>query len=413
MRGKLSYGWVVAIASAGIIFAAANFQYSFGVFVKPLTDRFGWSRAAISGSVSARSIMSGLVFTPVGALSDKYGPKRFILLGVLLVGLSYILASGITSLWQLYLFLSILTGIGIACFLTPLETTVIRWFGSRAALPNGILMAGFGMAQIVIPPVATYLLVQHSWEICLIVLGVTAWVLGIIAWFFIKTPADTGEQPLANPKGQDAPKASEAESGGENNYTLSEALHTKSLWILLIIYLLAATSYQMVAIHIIAKAIDTGITPEAAAIILTLSGITNTSGRLVVGGLASRIGNKIVLAPCLAIQAVALYFLAGASELHIFYIIAALFGLAYGGIAPIIPTLAGSFFGTRSLGPIIGILNTAHTAGIAIGPFLAGYVFDATGSYSAAFFSAAIAMAIVFLLSLLLKQPQRKISQLP
>jgi len=407
-RRKLSYGWVVAIAGASILLVAGNFLYSFGVFVKPLINKFGWSRAAISGCVSIRSIASGLASPVVGVFSDRYGPRKFILLGIFLVGLSYLLASRITSLWHLYLFLGMLTGIGIASMLVPITATVTRWFGGKSALANGIVMSGFGMAQIILPPVATYLIVQHGWETCFIILGIAAWVLGSVVWFFIRTPSNTVNQPRTEPREGATPKAGETSSGAKDDYTLSEALRTRILWSMLLVFMIVTSSYHIVIIHIVAVAIDTGINPEAAAIILTLSGVTNTLGRLTGGALASKIGNRIVLVLCLAIQTLSLFALVGASDLHVFYIIAAVGGLAYGGVVPLMPTLAGSFFGTRAIGSIYGTVVTAGTAGVAIGPLLAGYIFDVTGSYSIAFLSAAISLAVALLLCLLLKPPRRK-----
>ena len=402
VKGKLFYGWIVALAGGSFVFATGHFQYTFGVFVKPLINEFNWSRAAISGCVSIRSILSGVMSPITGNLSDRYGPRILIFGGALLVGLSYLLAYRISSLWQLYIFLGISTGIGFGACFAPVVATVTKWFGGRAGLANGIVMSGFGMAQILLPPIATYIIIQYGWETCFVILGMAAWGLGIPAWGFIRNPppgtsADTGDISKVD------------ETTPATDYALSEALRTPALWIMLTTYMTVAVCHQMMVIHIVVAAIDTGITPEAAAIILTLGGITSTAGRLIIGGLASKIDNKIVLALCLAVQAPVLLFLAGASDLHVFYIIAAVYGLAYGGVSPIMPTMAASLFGTRSLGSIFGTLNLAYTTGVAIGPLLAGYIFDVTGSYFIAFFSAAIAMAIVFLLCLLLKSPKKKV----
>jgi len=408
VRGKLSYGWIVALAGGITVLAAANFQYSFGVFLKPLINQFGWSRTAISGCVSARSILSGVMSPISGNLSDRYGPRKLIFVGVLLVGLGYLSASRISSLWQLYFSLSILTGIGIGFFFTPVVATATKWFGGKSGLANGIVMSGFGMAQIIIPPVATYLILQYSWETCFIILGMATLGVGIIAWSFIRNPPQSMTNPPPGKPTGAGEVSKDEKTPATDYYTLSEALRTPTLWLMLLIYMTTAICYQMVVIHIVVAAIDTGITPEAAALILTLGGITNTAGRLIVGGLANKFGTKIVLALCLAVQAPVLFFLAGASDLHVFYIIATVFGFAYAGTSPIMPTMAAVLFGTRSVGSIFGTLNLAYTTGVAIGPLLAGYIFDATGSYSAAFLSAAVAMAISFILCLLLKQPKKK-----
>jgi len=400
-KGKLFYGWVVAIAGATVLLAAGNFHYSFGVLLKPIISRFGWSRGAVSGCVSGRSIMSGLIAPIVGSVSDRFGARRFVLIGIFLVGISYLLSSQISSLWHLYLLLSVLLGIGLGILYTPLMATATRWFGGKSALANGIVLSGFGMGQILVPPAATYIILRYGWETCFIVLGIVALGLGTLAWSFVRpAPQSIISPPL--------PESASTNTPANDDYTLSEALHTTAFRILFLIQLLDALCYLMVAIHIVAAATDAGILPEAAAIILTLSGITNTVGRLALGGLATKIGNKTALALCLAVEVPMLFLLVGASDLGVFYIIAAVYGLVHGGISPVIITLSGSFFGTRSVGGIIGTLTLGLTMGVAIGPLLAGYIFDVTGSYSLAFSSAAIAIAIAFVLCLLLKPPKRK-----
>ncbi|MFC2068369.1 MFS transporter [Chloroflexota bacterium] len=409
VRGKLFYGWVVALASASVILTASNFHYTFGVFIKPLIDRFGWSRTAISGCASIRGIMGGLVSPLAGAFSDKYGPRKFILAGILVAGLGYLLSSRINNLTQLYLFLGFFIGIGGGLLTAPIFALTTKWFGNKSALPLGIVTSGYGIGQILIPPIATFFILQYGWAMSFIVLGAAAWVLGSLSWSFIKTPS----RDIATPpqkqliREADDSKTNMVQATGNNIYTFSEAWHTSIFWILFLVFMLTAICYQMVVTHIVVAAIDEGLTLEIAAIILTVMGATNTLGRLLLGALATKFGNKIILLISLAIQAIALFFLAGASDLTTFYIISVFYGLAYGGTIPIIPTLTGSFFGTRSVGSIWGTINIGYPAGAAIGPLLGGYIFDITGSYFIAFSSLAIAMTIAFLLGLLLKPPKK------
>lgn len=404
---KLTRGWVSAIAGAFVLLFAGNFLYSFGVLLKPLNDHFGWSRAAISGVVSTRSVMSALASPVAGILGDRYGAKKIILIGIFLAGISYLLTSRITSLWQLYLFLGVFTGIGMSAFIVQIVATVTRWFGGKSALANGVALSGFGWAQVILPPVATYLILQYGWERCFIILGGAALVLGTIAWSFIKTRQKVSREPLQEPVPQNAPEDSGIRSRIKEDYTLSEALRTPSLWILLLVLLIVAAACQMVVVHIVATAIDLNITPEAAAIILTLNGATNTLGRLTVGVLAVKIGNKTVLALSLAVQSLTLILLGWADNLNSFYILATIHGLAYGGVTPLVPSLVGDLFGTKAIGSIFGTTNAAYVSGAAIGPLLAGYIFDITGGYSLAFISAAIGMAIALVLLLLVRPPHR------
>ncbi len=400
-RGKLFYGWVVAIAGGCILLTAGNFQYTFGVFLKPIISKFGWSRAAVAGCASGRSILSGMIAPISGSLSDRFGARKFILIGIFLAGTSYLLSSQISGLWHLYLFLSVLMGIGMGIIFTPAITTASKWFGGKSALANGIVLSGFGFAQILLPPAAIYIIMRYGWETCFIALGIVACGLGTVAWSFVRNPP----QSVVSPPLQES---TSTHTPGNDDYTLSEASHTIAFWILFLIYLVDGLCYLMVVIHIVAAATDVGILPGAAAIILTLSGITNTVGRLAIAGLATKIDYKTTLALSLGIQAVMLFLLVGASDLWVFYIVVAVLGLFYGGIGPIVFSLAGTLFGPKSAGGVIGTLTFGFTIGSSAGPLLAGYIFDVTGSYSLAFSTAAIAMTIACLLCLLLKPPRKK-----
>ncbi|MDP2647292.1 MAG: MFS transporter [Desulfobacterales bacterium] len=395
IKEKLSYGWLVAAAGCVLILVGANFQYSFGVFLKPLIKQFGWSRAAISGSVTLRSIISGVMSPFTGGLSDRYGPKILIFIGILFVGAGYLLAARLEHLWQLYVYLSIFVGIGMGLFYTPVVGTVTKWFGAKSAFPNGILLSGFGLSQIIVPPVATHLIIRYGWATCFAVLGLTTLVVGLAAWSFVRLPA----QPGALKSGDDRAVAERAR-------TLSMALHSPAFWIIFAVYFIVALCYQMVAIHVVAAAMDEGISAAAAALILTFAGITNTIGRLTMGSLAGRIGNKNTFLICLAIQTPMLFILSRAHSLYVFYLVALVYGMFYAGISPLIPTLSASLFGTASVGVTFGILNLGYTAGISIGPFVGGFVFDLTGHYASAFLSASVIMALTFLSCLALKLPE-------
>lgn len=405
---KLYYGWVVAVVAGLAMLTAGNFQYIFGVFVRPLIDNFGWSRAAVAGSVSVRCIVTSISSPIAGALSDRFGARKFILAGVLLIGLSYLLVSRVTSLWQLYLSLGILIGVGMSLLVVPAVATVTRWFGGKSALANGIVFSGFGLAQVILPPLATMVILRYGWGVCFLGFAALAWVGGGIAWYYIK-PAPPGA-PSWSPdsKAVAAPKPEAVVHRTEESWTFSAAVRTRTLWNLVIVYVVVAICYQIITIHIVAAAIDVGIDSAAAAVILTFSGVTNTVGRLTVPSLAGKFGSKNVLVISLAAQAVLLFFLIGAKDLFVLYILAAAYGLFYGGIPPMMPSVSGDYFGTGSLGAIFGLLMSSFTAGGAIGPLAAGYIHDVTGQYHLAFLAAAIAMTLAFLLGLLLKPPTRR-----
>jgi MFS family permease len=402
-----SRGWISAFAGSALMFAAGNFQYIFGVFIPPLITTFGWSRAAISWSVTLRNIVSSITMPLAGSLTDKYSAKRFIFAGILIVALSYWLSSRISNLWQLYATLGILTGVGISLVFVPTVTTISKWFGGKSALPNGVVYSGFGLSQMILPPIATLVILRYGWGACFSGFAVLAVLGGMIAWFFIKEP------PKNQSEGKQTLPSGPAETVNDVHtdaveWTLSTASHTRTMWSLVFINVVVAVCFQIIAIHIVVAATDIGIKPQAAAVILTVIGMSNTIGRLVASSLALKFGNRNIMIICLVAEAVLMFFLAGAKTLPVFLIIGGLYGLFYGGETPIMPTITAEYFGTKSFGSIFGVVNMAFTAGAAIGPLAAGYVFDITGRYYLAFMSAGVAMVLAFVLCLTLRMPQLK-----
>jgi MFS family permease len=365
-----------------------------------MASTFDWSRSAISGIASARSAVFGILSPITGTLTDRHGPRRLVLGGIIISGLGYLLAAHISNLWQAYLFLGVFSGMASAAGYLPTITTVTRWFGNNAAMANGIVLSGFSLAQIALPPLAIWLLQDYSWTVCLTVIGITVWAVGAIAWSFIKSPPATIDSGTFV-KTPSAP----ADESYRHQYTLGQAARNRSFWTLFTVYAVYALCFQMFTVHVVAAAIDADISPTSAALILTLTGITNTIGRLCSGLVVPKLGKKLSLAIPLGTQIALLALLAVSTNTGMYYSIALIYGFVYGIIPPLIPVIIGDLFGNRSLGAIFGAMNGAYSTGMAIGPWLGGFIFDQTGSYVAAFFIAAGLMAGAFLFSLTVKPP--------
>ena len=144
-----------------------------------------------------------------------------------------------------------------------------------------------------------------------------------------------------------------------------------------------------------------------APIVLTLIGGSGILGRIIIGGAADKIGNKIMLGSCLVPLAILMFWLVWAKELWVFYIIAALFGLTYGGALPVIMKMSSEYYGVSSSGTIFGVLLFGATAGGAIGAPLAGYIYDIFGNYAVIFLIGGIVVTVASILSLILKTPAK------
>lgn len=399
-RKRQLAGWATVAGGFLALFLTGHFAYSFGVLVKPMIDMFGWSRADISSIVSVRALVTAVISPVAGTLADRYGSRRMILLGIFLFGLGYFLASRATSLWQYYLTFGLLTGISNGIVLMPVVTSVTKWFGGKSARANGIVSAGMSIAQTVFPVVVAYLIPRYGWESSLIILAIAIWICGMLSWAFIKNPQPVTPNPVPVISGQ---------PGGSTEFTLREAIRTRSFWTMFCIFFISALCFQMVVVHIVVAAVDLGMAVGAAAVILSVMGVSSTFGRVVLSGLADRFGARALIAVSLVLQAAALFVLAITTNTEFFFVTAVLFGLVYGCFMPVMPALTGVFFGTRFVGAIFGTVNTAYVLGAAIGPFLAGYLFDMMGNYYVAFVIGATLAGSGFLLCLTLRQPRKRV----
>ena len=400
------------IAAFFVATMAYGVQYSFGIFLKPLTEEFGWSRAAVSGAVSLFMFVRGVMAILTGWATDKYGPRITIAAGGFLLGLGLLLTSQINAIWQLYLFYGLLVGFGLSIAFAPLVATTSRWFVKKRGLAIGIVVSGVGMGTVVMSPVADYLISSYGWRPSYIIISILAWVIILSAAYFLKrSPEDSGLLPLGGVEESPTNNSAMAQSdtvSGNIGFSLLQAMRTSAFWILLAIIVFWALSVQMTMIHLYPHVTDVGISGAVAARFLIIIGVFSIIGRLAMGGISDKLGGRPSLGICLVLLALSMFWLTQSTEIWMFYVFAVVFGFAYAGCVPLLPVIAGELFKLRSIGAVVGVQMVGVAIGGAIGPILAGYVFDVSGSYGIAFSvgagSVIVSLALLFLLSLARKK---------
>jgi len=414
---RFFYGWVVVAAAFCVALAAYGVQYSFGIFLEPLSEDFGWSVALVSGAASLFMFSRGALAILTGWVTDRYGPRMTVAIGGFVLGLGLILTSQINAAWQLYLFYGLMGGFGLSVAFAPLVATASRWFVSKRGLAIGIVLAGIGAGTAIIPPLARYLVATYEWRLSYIIIGLLALVIIIPGALLLRrSPDEKGLLPLGK---------AEATAGDEENsniakkeasltseragFSLKDAAHTRAFWLLLAIIIFWSTCVQMTMMHIYHHATDLGIPGVVAANFLAVIGIFSIIGRPVMGAVSDRLGGKRTLVICLVLQALAMFWLLRATDIWMLYLFAAVFGFAYGGCVPQLPVIAGEIFELKSIGAIVGVQMLGVAIGGAIGPLLGGYVFDVTQSYYFAFTVSAICTIIALILLAFIRVP-RKVS---
>ena len=390
-------GFIILLTGLGV-------RFSYGVFFKSLVVDFNLSRGATSGIFSAYMLLCSGFAVLGGWTLDRYGPRSVCLLMGSFTGLSLLLTSQTTSVWQLYISYALLLSLGTGPLYSVVNATVLRWFDKKRGLALSITTSGAGFGPIVTAPFATFLLSLLNWSMAFMTLGIISWLLiGSMSLLLRNDPAamkllPDGERSHAN----QSPIAIEGREVRLDGTHLLQALRTQHFLFLGSIWLLISFCLHLLYVHIIPFAIDMGYSPMDAALVLSLIGGANIIGRLTIGRLSDAIGRRLPAIATASFQVVTLLWLMWARELWMLYVIAIVCGFSFGGLDLLVIALVGEVFGTRRIGTIMGLMAACWGIGAAAGPAVGGLAFDVTGSYFIAFGVGAGAMMIAALFACLI-----------
>lgn len=394
------YGYIVVLSALIIMLVSFGTLYAYGVFFTPMLTELNWTRAMTSGAFSLCMLVQGLLAVLTGGITDRLGSRLVMTVCGLLLGLGYLLMSQISVLWQLYLFYGVITGIGMSGAWVPLMSTVARWFTKRRTMMSGIVLSGTGVGTLIVPPVASWLISIYDWRISFIIIGSVVLVIIILAAQFLRRdPAQMGQEPFGEDASESEWQLLKARTAG---FSLKEAVCTRQFWIVLGMFFFFGFCMFSITVHIVPHAIGMGIPATSAANILAAMGITVIVGRVALGSVADRIGDRNAFIIGFILMLACLLWLIFASQMWMFYLFAAVFGFAHGGMGASESPLVAGLFGLRSHGLILGAFGLGLTSGAAVGPLLAGYIFDVTGSYHVSFLIFAAAAAFGVILSVIL-----------
>ena len=367
----------------------------------PARDKARQSRLAAALSL----FVLGAVGPAVGWLADTWGPRRVMLLSSAVLGIGTVLASFVGHLWQLYASAGVLMAMGSGGLSMATSSSIAaRWFVARRGLILGILGGAMSAGQMLVVPLSMILIGLYGWRASFLWLGVGVLVLAIpvILALVRDDPRDKGLQPYG------ANTAAAQAFGGardERRVPVSEAMSSPAFWLLASTFFVCGyTSNGLVLTHLIPHAAEHGFSEIHAAQALGLMGAMNIVGTILSGWICDRFGRKGPLAFYYGVRGLSLIFLLYVWNVPSLHIFAAIFGLNYISTVPPTTTLTANIFGRLSVGALSGWIYFSHQVGSAIGAWAGGAIFDATGSYSWAFLSAAVMAFIAAGLSLLIRE---------
>jgi len=368
--------------------------FSLAVFLDPIATGTGWSRAGVSASMTVAFLAMGVGSFGWGWISDRYGPRIVGLAGGLILGAGLLLASQATNLLTFQLAYGLFLGVAVGAFFAPMMATASGWFDRQRALAVSLVSAGLGMAPVTVAPFAQWLLLSgYDWRTAQMVIGLVAWAILLPAALLLRRPP-----PLAPP----ASVVGVAGVPAGEGLTARQALRTRQFVVLAATFFACCLAHSGPIFHVVSYAMMCGLPSMAAVSVYSLQGLAGLGGRLLLGVLADRHGAKPVLIGGLLLQALAIGAFLPARSLGEFYAVAAVFGLAYGGVMPLYAALARDYFGPRVMGTVFGAATMVSCFGMAVGPSVGGWIFDHFGNYAGMHLSslviglAAVAIAFTF-----------------
>jgi MFS family permease len=396
-KSKIFYGWWIVLATNVIcLIGYGTWLYSFGVFFKPMSAEFGWTRAMTAGAYSLRSIEGGIASPIVGWAVDKYGSRIVILLGAVVSGLAYVMMPLVNSLLGFYIIYGVLLSAGMSAMLyLPAWTVIAKWFRRRLSLAMAVLAIGAGLGGLVCAPSAAFLITHFGWRVAFVVLGITVWAVAIpLALVVRNSPQEMGLLPDGDSPAPDSPSGEGPTSGpqGENtgallavDYTLKQALKSNAFWMIALSFFFQGMAHSTVTVHTVPALTDAGIPMEQAALSIGMLTLVSIIGRLSFGYFGDHVDKRYLFMLSYAMMGSGVLVLMIARTMPMVYLFIFLFGVGFGGNVPLMPSIRAEYFGRAALGKIQGFMNPVMMFAGALGPIFAGHIFDRTGTYRISF----------------------------
>ena len=400
---NIPYKYIIAAACFGTQAVGVGLFISYGVFINPLIEEFGWSRANISGASSLSFFLIGLLAIVVGRLNDKVGPRKVMLVTSCFIGFGFFLTSKVQSIWQLYLFYGILTGIGFSSIDVIALSTTARWFVKKRGFVTGLVKVGTGAGQLIVPLAASLLITGFSWRASFMVIGIS----GMILLLLISRLLHRDPEVMGLSSKEKASSKKDAKAFKGTGLSFGQAVRTHQFWLIFIVNFAVVYCLLIILVHIVPFARDLGISATKAAGVLSTIGGVSMLGRFATGLFIDRFNSRLAMIFCFVLLISTLLWLQIADELWMIYLFAACYGVAHGGFFTAISPIVAEYFGIGAHGALFGGIVFSGCFGGSVGPILAGYIFDVTGSYSPAFWLSTV-VALLGLGFILLLKPIRK-----
>ena len=408
------YGWYILAACFVILFLTTGVRYTIGVVFKPLITEFGWDRGLVSLGFFINMTIYSFSIIIAGRAYDRYGPKWVIIISNVFLSTGFMSLAFIGSFRGFFIFYGIVAALGMGGTTVPLFAVLTsKWFEKGRGLAVSLGLTGSCVGQFVLVPVFTILVLRYGWRISYFFMGlVMLIIITTLAFLVIKgDPHDLGLKPWGHTnevklrkEGDKKPAALESRDLG-----LTDAMKTYSFWLFVAFMLICGSGDFMVTTHLIPMVTDYNIPVTTAGNMLAWLGLMSLPGILIAGPLSDKIGTKIPIFLTFLLRLVLFILIVKYQNLVSFYIFACAFGFTLLITAPLNAILVGRLYGFSHIGLISGFITTIHHLGGGFLAYVAGEVFDRTGSYRLIFILSAVMVLIAALCTVLIKERRHQV----
>jgi len=362
------------------------------VFVLPLEREYGWTRSQLTSVYSIYLLMHGFTSPFVGLIFDRLGPRWVYTTGILFMCAAFFLAAGLSNLWQFYLFVGGMVGVGVSLMgMVPGSALIARWFRERLSTAIGIAFSAAGVGTILFVPLTQYLVGHHDWRFAYRVLGGALLLMVPIVAFVLPWQRFYAGHP-------ERPHAAKLKPG-EEGWTLRKAVRTRLYWGLCQVFFFTATAMFTVIVQLVAFFVDVGFSPITAATAYGALGLMSAASVMGSGFTSDRFGYRQTVTATFVGTATGmalLLTLTYAASPLVLVLFVPIFGLCMGVRGPIVSSISTRYFAGPNVATIYGTIYASNAVGAAFGSLMGGLLHDLTGGYRAGL---ALALAFVAIAS--------------
>ena len=381
---RVHYAWIIVAVATVMWMTSSSMRFAIAVLVPEFEDLFGWSLTIITAGFTIQWLMSAAMSPVCGWLSDRYGVRRVMWGGGVLFMLGMVMTGIMNSWWEYYLYFGLLLAAGMASFQVTLVSGVTLWFRKNLGLAMGILQGLQGLATAFLIGVVYLMFEQWGWRVTFWVPGIAGGIilLALTKWFY-NEPADRGITQYGAPANEPVRRLqNNAVAKLRTHVFFQQVQRTGAFWNLATIHGLGCAGHNIILILLVAIAREDGISAGMAALVYLVLTLVSTATRFATPVIADLVGSKGVMGVCFALQTfpILILFVAGDS-VALYMVFAVLFGIGMGGEMTAFPIINRQYYADAPTGTAYGWQMMGAGFGMALGPVVAGFLHDVSGSY--------------------------------